>query len=330
MLCNGGRCACQASGRSCQETNECCAGLACQSNVCRPMADAGADVPRDGAGDATGDGPRDATADGGDGGACIAAAQTCAAGQRCCGDYSCAMQPGGTSTCCHNAGGSCGSQLECCGWQLCNIPTGQTRGTCQCRPAESSCITEADCCNGAACNRPMGAPMSTMGTCACRRELEACTATAGGDAGAGGSGCCSGLECRSGRCLLAGCTPPGETCGSGNDAGACCGGYECGMQPSGIERKCCRTPALTTTEPQTPCRNSLECCGTVLCDGGFCRCRTQSQSCIRNIDCCGRMLCDIPMGATMGTCRCQARGQLCLANGQDCCSGLTCRDGTCQ
>lgn len=327
MMCQGGRCACQASGRSCQETAECCSGLTCQSNVCRPMADAGSDVPGDRT-DATvdlprvdvpggdtggdvGDVPRD-----GDGGMCIAAGRTCMAGQTCCGDYQCGMQPGGVSTCCHNTGGSCMTQTDCCGWQLC------MNGRCSCRAREATCITDQDCCNGLRCNRPMG-QTSGMGTCACRQQLESCT---------NNESCCTGLECRSGRCLVPGCTAPGENCGMG-DAGLCCGGYECGIQPGGISRKCCRPPALTMMETQTPCMNNLECCGMSLCEGGFCRCRTNGQSCLRDVDCCGRMLCNRPPGTPStqpGTCACQMRGQLCLTGGQDCCSGLTCRDGTCQ
>lgn len=339
MLCNGGRCACQASGRSCQETNECCSGLTCQSNVCRaPPADGGTgtDVPRI---DATidlpaTDGPRPdgATGDGsgGDGGMCVAGGAVCMTGQRCCGDYSCAMQPGGTQTCCHNAGGSCNAQLDCCGWQLCNT----TSHRCECRPAESSCITDTDCCNGAACNRPMGTPMSTMGTCACRARNQTCTAGAGGDGGVGdggtgSGGCCSGLECRGGRCLTPGCTAPGESCGTG-DGGSCCEGYNCRPESAGLGDRCCRYPALTTTEPQVSCMNSTECCGAALCTGGNCVCRRDGESCLSDVECCGRMLCNRAMGAAMGTCRCQGRGQLCLTGGQDCCAGMSCTGGTCQ
>lgn len=330
MLCTGGRCACQASGRSCQETNECCTGLTCTSNVCRPSrpdagtgTDAAIDLPRvDSTTDGSADAPR---VDGGDGGACVAGGATCAAGARCCGDYSCAEQPGGIRTCCHNAGGACAAQLDCCGWQLCNTTTRR----CECRPAEASCITDTDCCNGAACNRPMGTPMSTMGTCACRQRNQTCTAGSGGDAGTSGGGCCSGLECRGGRCLVPGCTAPGESCGSG-DGGACCEGFNCRPESAGLGDRCCRYPALTTTEPQVSCMNSTECCGTVLCTGGNCVCRRANESCIADVECCGRMLCERPMGSTMGTCRCQPRGSICLAGGQDCCAGTTCTAGTCR
>lgn len=339
MLCNGGRCACQGSGRSCQETNECCSGFTCQSNVCRPMmpdGGMGADVPRIDAsidlpatdGPRT-DGPRpDGTT--GDGGMCVAGGAVCATGQTCCGDYSCAMQPGGTQTCCHNAGGSCNAQLDCCGWQLCNT----TSHRCECRPAESSCVTDTDCCGGAACNRPMGAPMSTMGTCACRARNQTCTVGAGGDAGTGGDGgtgsggCCSGLECRGGRCLTPGCTAPGETCST--DGGSCCEGYDCRPESAGLGNRCCRYPALSTRDPPVTCSSSAECCGTVLCTGGNCVCRTVGQSCLRDVECCGWMGCEVPMGATMGTCRCQPRGSICMQGGQDCCAGTTCTAGTCQ
>lgn len=334
MMCTGGRCACQAQGRSCQNNNECCAGLACQSGVCRAMADAGADVRTDG----TVDGARDVAvdvrdgaageggvADAGDGGMCLPLGRACMMGQACCGDATCGQQPSGSNTCCRNAGGACTAQLDCCGWQLCQ------GGRCTCRAREASCITDADCCGGARCNRPMGM-MSAAGTCACRRELEQCTSN---------DGCCSGLECRSGRCLTPGCIPPGDDCalgdggapgGDGGDAAAtvCCSGFECGAQPAGINRKCCRPPALTTTDPPVPCRSNLECCGTVLCTNGACVCRRANETCLRDIDCCGSMLCNRPMGSTMGTCRCQARGQLCRTGGNDCCPGTTCTAGTCQ
>lgn len=314
MSCTSGRCACRAENTGCRESNECCTGLSCQSGSCRRVAmdggtgtDGGGirlDVPRiDGA---TGDAPR---VDGGDGGMCIAAGRTCTQGSTaCCGDYSCGAEPAGTY-CCHPAMGSCTNSLECCGSMLCNIASGQTSGTCSCRRRNETCTADLDCCGGSRCNRPDG---GTTGTCACSREFEACTAS---------EGCCDGLSCRNGRCLTVGCLAPGERCDN-TDAGSCCGGYACNVQPSG-QSTCSRGPALVTSDPPTTCMTGAECAGSVLCTGGVCVCRRGGESCFYSNDCCGVMLCVRPGGGStgMGMCQCQASGNGCRIGGNDCCSG---------
>lgn len=305
MLCDSGRCTCRAEGRSCREDNECCAGLACQSGACRRVAidggtsdDAGIgiDLPRiDGAIS--------------DGGMCIAAGQACVQGSStCCGDYSCAQEPAGT-LCCHPAMGSCRNSLDCCGQMLCNVPSGQTTGSCVCRRRNEVCLDNLDCCGGATCNRPDG---GTSGTCACSREFGTCTTS---------EGCCDGLPCRMGRCLTAGCLAPGERCDN-TDAGSCCGGYACNLQPNG-QSTCSRGPAQVESDPPTTCMMGSECAGSVLCTGGVCVCRRGGQSCFYSNDCCGAMLCIRPGGALtgMGTCQCQASGNGCRIGGNDCCSG---------
>lgn len=324
MLCESGRCTCRGEGRGCRENNECCSGLACQSGACRRVAmDGGTgggdgglsiDLPRiDGA---AGDGARpDGTT--GDGGMCVAGGQTCTQGTTtCCGDFSCGQEPAGTY-CCHPAMGSCTNSLQCCGQMLCNIPSGMTMGTCTCRRRNEVCTNNLDCCGGATCNRPDG---GTTGTCACSREFETCTSS---------EGCCDGLACRNGRCLTAGCLAPGERCDN-TDAGSCCGGYACNVQPSG-QSTCSRGPALVESDPPVTCMMGSECAGSVLCTGGVCVCRRGGESCYYSGDCCGAMLCNRPGGAStgMGTCQCQMRGQYCRTGGNDCCMGLSCTGNMC-
>ena len=199
---------------------------------------------------------------------------------------------------------------------LCNIASGQTTGTCACRRRNEVCMGSLDCCGGARCNMPDG---GTTGTCACSREFEACTSS---------DGCCDGLSCRSGRCVTTGCFAPGERCDN-SDAGTCCGGYACNIQPGG-QSTCCRGPALTTSEPPVPCTTGAECCGSVLCTGGVCVCRRGGEPCYRDGDCCGAMLCNRPGGASLGMCQCQQRDQYCRTGGNDCCSGLSCVNNNCQ
>jgi hypothetical protein len=257
------------------------------------------DLPRiDGsAGDARVDGAT------GDGGMCLAPGAVCAQGMTaCCGDFACGAQPGGTF-CGRPALGACTTSRQCCVSMLCSS------GMCQCQRREQSCTSDLDCCGGARCNRGDG---GTSGTCACSREFETCTSN---------EGCCSGLSCRNGRCLTAGCLAPGERCDN-TDAGNCCGGYACNVQPNGMST-CSRGPALVTSDPPTPCMSGAECAGAVLCTGGACVCRRGGQSCFYSNDCCGAMLCNRgDAGApSMGTCQCQASGNGCRIGGNDCCSG---------
>jgi len=260
--------------------------------------------------------PIDATLS--DGGMCIAGGRACVQGSTaCCGGFSCGAEPAGT-LCCHPAMGSCTTSLDCCGQMLCNIASGQSTGTCACRRRNEVCMGNLDCCGGARCNMPDG---GTTGTCACSREFEACTSS---------EGCCDGLSCRSGRCVTTGCFAPGERCDN-SDAGTCCGGYACNIQPSG-QSTCCRGPALTTSEPPVPCTTGAECCGSVLCTGGVCVCRRGGEPCYRDGDCCGAMVCNRPGGGSsgMGMCHCQQREQYCRTGGNDCCSGLSCVNNTCR
>lgn len=318
MLCNGGRCACQAEGRGCNDNNECCSGLSCQMGACRRTATMDGGVGDGGGGGGTGDGggggidvPRLDVPGGSDVGAtdarlpdgamCIGGGLTCRQGQTaCCGDFACGVQPGGTF-CCRPQNGMCATSRECCGTMLC------TGGRCACQRGGSPCNNSLDCCGGAQCDIADG---GTQGTCRCGQQTERCT---------GNEGCCAGLECRSGRCLTPGCQPPGEECGTG-DAGSCCGSFICGVQGGAMStrRTCCRYASFTETGPQVDCQNSSECCGQQLCTGGRCVCRRANESCAGSLDCCGAMLCD------NGTCRCQMRGQFCRPGGNDCCPGTTC------
>ena len=278
------------------------------------------DVPRTDGGGGGGDGGStggDGGSSGGDGGMCIAGGAACTQGSSvCCADYACGVQPGG-SFCCRPQMGQCTNSRQCCGSMLCNIASGATTGTCQCQAREAVCSNDLDCCGGAHCNLGDG---GTTGTCACVQEFGNCTAD---------SGCCSGLTCHMGRCLRAGCFAPGEVCDM-SDAGACCGGYSCNIQPSG-QHTCCRGPALTTDEPPVTCQSGAECCGSVPCVGGVCVCQRANQSCFYATDCCGAMQCMRPGGASMGmgTCQCQARGNYCRTNGNDCCAGTSCVNNVC-
>jgi hypothetical protein len=186
--------------------------------------------------------------------------------------------------------GPCWSNSNCQSGLVCDLwfttAEGPT-GTCV-EPTDQTCAEDADCGSN-----------KCVSSCECSNEGEACATD---------SDCCNvrdGEVCSDGTCAR----PVGVAC-TNNDQ---CATGECYRIDAGLPVLCqCGNVGNT-------CGLNEECCGDLMCAGGFCQVPT-TDSCVGGGGCASGNCSD-------GTCTCNsAYGDLCYSS-NDCCDPWTCYGG---
>jgi len=143
MACNGGTCSCSRENSFCLDSSECCAGLTCQTFLCRP------------------EGPM-----------CKDGGETCETSSECCGGLACSAtrsepMAAPVDQCCSGGSTSCRDDGDCCGRMRCQD------GECECVVNGGLCDRDVECCGDD--------DICVAGACAngqgCARETETCDPT---------------------------------------------------------------------------------------------------------------------------------------------------------
>lgn len=128
-----------------------------------------------------------------------------------------------------------------------------------CQPQGQACDTSHLCCGNDLCTAGQCVPPQAS----CVNRGQTCIVTNGG-----GSNCCSGLTCTSGKCAAAAaCHTAGQSCGTMND---CCQGSTCPRFGS--------TCALGSIGD--PCQQNADCHINLTCNGLWC-----TKACVADTDC---------------------------------------------
>lgn len=124
-----------------------------------------------------------------------------------------------------------------------------------CRVSGEACAATTDCCPAFVCSN---------GACtnSCAQSGQTCVLTNGG-----GSNCCAGSSCVSGKCTSAMCNTVGMTCTTMLD---CCQGATCPRFGS----------MCALGNVGDPCQENADCRTTLTCNGSWC-----TKTCATQFDC---------------------------------------------
>ena len=188
---------------------------------------------------------------------------------------------------------------SCCDTSLCQPSPFDNR--CTNGPGEP-CESSIECAGWMLCEE---------GACACQETGEDCVID---------SECCEGGSCIEGSCQMEiMCVDAGEACTA--DEG-CCGALRCReVFGSGMDEQCCSGAAGS-------CKDSGDCCGGTLCEGGVCQCNSDiAAPCLDDTECCGGLIC--VLGACAEPSGCNRVGDSCDPTmAGDCCGLAQCKRPT--